>query len=246
MFDVHVITCLQTASRLPGILRSIQRLINNDQIKDIRLFCKSDIGFYSESNYTKQLWDYQIGKIYPLLAKNMQTISSRNIDYLLGLLKMVPSQLFPSRKLKPAEKSLLAKHYQSLRSVVRTTLILEDDCHVREGCEELIVKCLDLCNSQDVYADLGCYEGLNGRGKLDIYNDFEYYHCKIAMTRTTSAFILNPIVAKKLASCYWPCSLPADLHHQYLLLKENISGIWPRNVLTSHLSAEGKVKSCIQ
>lgn len=246
MFDVHVITCLQTAPRLPETLRSMQQLINNKQIQQVKLFCKSDIGFYEEKYYTRVLWERQIKQIYPLLAKNIRDASSRKEGYLLNLLDLGPSHVFPKRELSCAEKSLLAKHYESLRSVSRTTLVLEDDCHIRHGCEENIIKVMELCTSKNLYADLGNYEGLSKRGKHAIYGGVEYYSCKIAMTRTTAAFVLNPYVANKLANGYWPCSLPADLHHQQLLLNGCIQGVWPKEQLTNHLSIEGKVKSLIQ
>ena len=59
---------------------------------------------------------------------------------------------------------------------------------------------------------------------------------EIANTRRTCAAIYNKQVAEKLAKDYWPCALPADLHLQYLLKKNKIPGIWPKERLIEHTS----------
>jgi hypothetical protein len=249
--DIHIITCSGTSARLENLLIKLQPLSNLRIIDNIKLIARHDIGYIC-GNFVEALWSTHIQDIYPILAKNASDSflatnanehSQESLCYLLG---EDPDKLFPARKLRTSEKSLLCKHYESLRLANKTVLTLEDDAELIsdtiEYLEELLRAADKLC-----YIDLGYYPGLTKRGRYVKINDCHaVYSTNVALTRTTLATIMSLETAKLLRNSYWPCSLPADLHMQRLLYSAGIEGSWSEIKVFRSLSTEGAVKSSIQ
>ena len=249
-FDICIITCLNTAQRLPALVDKLQRLLSLAKPVTCRLILSYDIPNFDRTVFTESLWDRHIESIVHILAKNIQDISfvnSGTSPSLVSLLSSCSTTFFKARHLKQAEMSLLWKHYDSLCNVKRPTLVIEDDAHLRPGAEEYLLEVLHFLERNDMYIDLGSLNGLTKRGSpFRLGNHLSAYKHKIGMTRTTTAFALSSRVARILASSYWPCGLPADLHHQYLLQKYMIPGAWPALTLFDAMSTKGIFESSIQ
>jgi len=247
MIDIHIITCQRTATRLPNLLQSLQALLNMGEVQQVRLLCKGDIGYNNEVNYSSKLWSEHISSIYPILAKNIAEANGRQYHRIATLLGQSPDVFFPTRGLRPEEKSLLSKHFESLSLVQRPTLVIEDDAFICPGKErELLAIANEYCHS-GMYIDLGMIPGIKADNSyIDTHERVAVTPKPIALTRTTSAFIVDKIAALQLSAGYWPCALPADLHHQYLLFKYKIRGCWPKSIIMINLSTAGIVESSIQ
>ena len=247
MIDIHVITCHATSSRLTLLLESFQELINHPCINQIKLICASDISFINEDLFSEGLWEEHISLIYPILARNIKVVNHGNKDMLLELLGSNPDRLFPRRPLRPAEKSLLHKHFKSFELVSCPTLVIEDDAHLLPGKANAIIELAYICERKNMYIDLGYLPGFS-KGSFIRSGDLagEYLETPIALTRTTTGYIVNKKISGRFISDYWKCSLPADLHHQLILSRTRTPGIWPRQQIIIGQSSSGRMASSIQ
>jgi hypothetical protein len=160
---------------------------------------------------------------------------------------MESSSYFPQRLLTEAELSLLCKHRHSLLLVKKTTLVLEDDANLNKGSLKQLLSVLKYCSANDVFADIATFDGLSRVGnRINICEDHVAYLSRIGLTRTTGAFIVTPQIASKFLQYYLPVSIPADLHHQYLLCKGMIPGIWPKDSIFVNESGTIQCPSSIQ
>ena len=249
LFDLAIITCKSTYNRVAGLLRNLHSLTNTGTLRHIYIVLQSDVGFINDEVFDEIHWDDHISKIAPILALNIRECLGINHGSLLSLIDHSSTIHFPSRLLKPSERSLVWKHYNALTKVSELPiLVLEDDAEFNEAC------LLDLCISarialeKSLFVDLGIMPGMSSRGTRLVQNQFSYSMQLIACTRTTVASMWPPLIAQKIVESYWPCSLPADLHHQYLLSKLRVPGIWPTQSIFNHLSmpSSGRYASSIQ
>ena len=249
-FDLHIITCGATAQRLQSLLGSLSPTINHPLLMQCRLIASDDIGWLDEKVFSPLAWDLHIRQISHILALNIRDCIKIHNGRQIGLSNVIENCgeiYFPRRNLRKSEKSLLWKHYKSLDLVTRPTLILEDDAQLEEGGLCVLQDLLQITGSEEVHIDLGYMQGLSKRGRLvDFVDGVSFYRLNLAMTRTTTAFLVTPKVAQTLASSFWPCSLPADLHMQYLLVNHNISGIWPVSTVFTGMRTVGLLQSSIQ
>lgn len=250
LFDVHIITCSATANRLPPLIASLQDLFNDQNVRKISLICSYDIDFIDESFFKADLWDSMIENIYPILLKNFHEVRKAvapHSAHAKSFWELMQNDLFPHRSLRNAEKSLVLKHYTSLKQVTIPTLTIEDDAHIIADKIPILHDLVDYIQQNDCYVDLGYMEGLERRGsKIKMSNNCSGFYTPIGLTRTTCAYLVGPSTATKVIKSFWPCALPSDLHLQYLLFKERIAGIWPDEKLFQNLSNEGIVLSSIQ
>ena len=240
MFDLSIITCNQTYDRLPGLFQSLEMLIATKQIRDIRIILDHDQGYFKENVFCSALWAKHINSISPILALNIREFSSMPSGMLSGLIDTAQEQYFLPRTLRGAEKSLLWKHYTALQKTSDLpTLILEDDAKLDYEQINFLLDSIQLASKYRYFIDLGVMNGLTKRGLRISTNEFTYSKQAYGCTRTTLAAVWSPEIAQKFVSNYWPCALPADCHHQYLLLKLKIVGVWPDVQIFQHLSAPG-------
>ena len=249
-FDLHIITCQATAHRFQSLVESLAPIINHPLLIQCRLIASDDIGWVDEKVFSPLTWDLHVSQISHILALNIRDCNSIYKGSRPGLSDIIDKCkeiYFPERNLRGSEKSLLWKHYKSLASVTRYTLVVEDDARLEEDGLCNLESLLQIATCEDVYIDLGYMHGLDRRGSLvELANGMRYYRLNIAMTRTTTAFLISPKVAQSLAMSFWPCSLPADLHLQYLLFTQKIGGIWPVRKVFTGMSTTGSFQSSIQ
>jgi hypothetical protein len=249
-FDLHIITCRATAQRLQSLLVSLSPIINHPLLAQCRLIASNDIGWLDDNVFSSLAWDLHVNQISHILALNIRDCSKVYKGEKLGISAIMENcreMYFPMRNLRESEKSLLWKHYKSLDLVARPTLVLEDDAHLEEGGLCILEALLQETACEQIYIDLGYMNGLSKRGMLvESANGICFYRLNTAMTRTTTAFLVTPIAAQALSRSFWPCSLPADIHLQYLLFKQNISGIWPVSTVFTGMSTVGSLQSSIQ
>jgi hypothetical protein len=221
-FDIHIITCQQTSHRLSELLTTLRPLLECPFIIDIRLMAKYDIGSFDESFFDDALWDSHIDPIFPILAKNICVSSGMPLSQISKLLSIGHHAFFPPRPLRDAEKSLVSKHFHSLNSVTRTTLVLEDDILLDSSMLHLLYSSIEVCANENLYLDLGHLPHVSFDAA--VIDQTCIKRVPIALTRTNCAYVVSPAVAKTMVKSYFPCSLPADLHHQYIFLINNIAG----------------------
>ena len=70
-FNIHIISCLATAHRLPALIKTLQPIINSDFLGEMRIFCGGDIGYFDESKFSHQRWKEHINKIHTILCNNI-------------------------------------------------------------------------------------------------------------------------------------------------------------------------------
>lgn len=245
MFDLNIITCSATSSRLSRLLISLQPLLNHPLLNNIFLFCKYDKEFLNLKPVFS-LWPSHVQIIYPILSRNIRAVHPGKFS-ILQLIDMQPDIFFPARHLTAAELSLLCKHRCSLANVTNPTLILEDDAILELYMIDYLLTLISYSSQHDTFIDLGSMNGLSAIGRrIQIGNNYNAYFSHIGLTRTTGAFIVTPLVAAKLLKNYEPISLPADLHHQYLLCVQGIPGIWPDRLIFKNISGSSDCPSAIQ
>ena len=225
-------------------MASLQPLFNLECIRQIRLICKHDVGHLTGS-FDRRLWSKHISNIYPVLARNFWSHGNKKIN-LVDILGAEPEILFPARSLRDAETSLICKHYYSLSLVDDVTLTIEDDALLRTDSLPVLADLIGIAEYNDCYIDLGSLSGLEKCGKSMLSSlGHRIYVQPIGLTRTTAAYLINPNLAALLANTYWPCALPADLHHQRLLWINEINGLWPEHSIFDNLSILGVFPSTI-
>ena len=244
MLDIIGITCAATYDRLQGFCGSLKPLVSANDIRGVRLVLNHDIPLHDESMFDETLWSSHLADISHILMLNIARSNRVSLDSLA----FDTSRFFPPRRLKAAEKSLLLKHYKALSIGTNMSLILEDDARFKNESNDLdsLLEVIRYAETTESFLDFGEYPGLQSRGsQVFISNDIAVYQLPVACTRTTVAYALPIHVRRRMIECYWPCSLPADLHHQYLLNKLRIPGLWPVRSFFHHLSF-GEVSSSIQ
>lgn len=254
LYDLHIITCSSTYDRLPKLLSGLEPLFSFCKPQSTKLIISHDIGHFRQDVFNHYLWPSHIESISGVLALNIRDsalTNSQNPFYQLPLSTILQScsdlTCFPPRPLRLPEQSLLWKHFTSLGMVQNPTLVIEDDAILLPNTAQLLISYISCLHSNNYYIDFGSFPGLTKRGHpIELFpNNYAFYQ-KIANTRTTLAFAVNAYVASSLASKFWPCSLPADLHFQYLLNKSIQAGIWPSLPIFSGDSSDGSVPSSIQ
>lgn len=244
MFDLSIITCNQTYGRLPDLFKSLEKLIATKQIRDISIIANHDKNYFEENVFCSTLWEKHVSSISSILALNMRQFGSMASGRFLSLLDTVQEKYFLPRMLRDTEKSLLWKHYAALRKISDLpTLILEDDAKLDSTQINFLLDSIQLASNYKYFVDLGEMNGLTRRGLIISRNEFTYSHQNYGCTRTTLATIWTPEIAQKFVANYWPCALPADCHHQFLLMKLKIVGVWPDGQIFEHLSAPGGIYS---
>ncbi len=245
MFDLNIITCVATSSRLSKLLLSLQPLLHNSLLDKVFLFCKYDQD-YLNLQTDSSLWPRHIQEIYPILSRNIKAVNPTSLP-IRQLLDLHPDILFPPRALSTAEVSLLCKHRSSLANVAKPTLVLEDDAIIDTQMIDYLLCLFEYCCQRDLFLDLGTMNGLSAVGtRIQISHKYSAFISRIGLTRTTGAFYVTPFVAAQLLQYYEPVSLPADLHHQYLICKQGIPGIWPDCAIFNNISGSADCPSSIQ
>jgi len=246
-FDLKIISCDMTLTRLRETNQSIHPLYSTGRVHSSLVVLNNDSGYYSDEVFAPELWREQIEAIYPILALNIRDSNGSNVP-ISGWLSKDPIALFKPRHLSTSEKSLLWKHYTCLRDATRTTLTIEDDAKLYPESVRDLLYYIDLSARDNCFIDLGSYKGLIRRGSLFTAVDrgISYYKMRLGCTRTTCAMIYSQALAQCLANNFWPCALPADLHFQYLLYKLRVSGVWPMTTIFEHGSMIGATESSIQ
>jgi hypothetical protein len=218
-------------------------------VDHVRIVLSGDPGFFDDSVFSAQHWNEHIDSIMPILALNIRDCRTLPQGNLLSLMDKAHEIFFPPRALKLPEKSLVSKHFYALNNVRDLpTLILEDDAQLNEDLIDELVESVRLSKDLNCFVDLGSMPGMTSRGRQCRRINLSYTYQLIGCTRTTVASVWPPRIARLASANYWPCSLPADLHHQYLLASHNIPGIWPHSSIFTHLSSpnSGVVVSSIQ
>lgn len=237
-FDISIITCKSTYNRVENIFTSLLKLLETKEVRDIRIILEHDIEYMERAVFENKNWDQHIQTIREILAINIRDSKSLGEKKLSDLLDYLIDQFFTARELRDAEMSLLWKHFHALKMARDLPmLILEDDAELNQNQIETLVEATKLSAEKNIFVDLGVMKGLCSRGKLKISNGVSFYVQPIGCTRTTVAAIWPPDAAMKVSDNYWPCSLPADLHHQYLLSKLKLEGAWPAMSIFRHLSS---------
>lgn len=246
-FDLRIISCDMTLTRLRETNQSIRPLYSTGKVYSSLVVLNNDCGYYSDQVFAPELWRVQIEAIYPILALNIRNSNGSN-DPISAWLSKDPMVLFKPRHLSNSEKSLLWKHYTCLRDATRTTLTIEDDAKLYPEAVGDLLYYIDLATRDNCFIDLGSFQGLIRRGSLFMAEGrgISYYKLRIGCTRTTCAMIYSQRLAQCLADTFWPCALPADLHFQYLLYKLSVSGVWPMTTIFEHGSMIGASESSIQ
>ena len=247
MIDIHIITCVASSERLPYFLESNQELLNSSNVDIVRLIASHDVGNCSDCLIDSSHWGMHLKHIYPLLARNIQHANQRDYHFLLNLLDKDAEEVFCPRDLRESEISLLSKHYHSMTHIDKPTLVLEDDALTLPSFLEYLPSLISLCSTlSPAYIDLGSLPNQRLCHREKILFGSSYYHLPLALTRTTIAYIINKSASELISQHYWPCSLPADLHHQYLLHRLRISGYWPSIDTFRSLTSNGKFQSTVQ
>lgn len=236
-FDVSIITCCATYYRLSRIFEGLLPLLNTGLVRDVRVILEHDISYMDFSVFHQESWVEHIDAIRDILALNIRDCGSFDSLALTDLIDCVTDRFFPERGLRPSEMSLLWKHYHALKKVNDLPLlILEDDAELLPESLGTLDHAARYSSEMNCFIDLGTMPGMESRGKYIEEFGFSLYLQAVGCTRTTVAAIWPPEVAKKVTDSYWPASLPADLHHQYLLTRLGINGAWPRQQVFNHLS----------
>lgn len=245
-FHLHIITCSCTCHRLPKVLDSYQRLIDDQYIESVKVFFRERRKGSFIEEFDAHLWQAHLHPIYPILVRNM-TVSRSNKSYELNkFLSQGSIRLFPARELKYAEMSLIIKHYDSLCAVSATTLVIEDDALLIPSKEDILLKCVQYVADTEHFCDLASVPFIPKWGSKRNANGLNYLYHNIGLTRTTSSFLIHPRLAAEIACNYWPCALPADLHHQRLFCIAKQAGIWPVDDVIVNASQSGLFDSSIQ
>ena len=228
-------------------MESFGPLLNSPFVSNIRLIANGDIGEFDSAQFNKSLWCDHIQSIYPILALNIARSSIDSKRILKKLLGEEPVKVFPARELRPAEESCLFKHFYSLSKTSNVALTIEDDAQWSSRSVEQIHNLAKISYENNFYIDLGCISAEASpptlyQGKIQ-EQSIEYKSTNIGLTRTNVAYMVNCEVARLMSSSYWPCALPADLHHQFLLNRLAIKGMQSRRPLVIGQSSVGTTES---
>lgn len=247
MFDIHIITCFKTYNRLPDLLDNIKPLFRRPEFGEMRLFVRGDVGDI-DMLFSTEHWSPHIQEIYHILGHNISICSAAEhmrSSFLRELLARDDREVFPERQLRPSEMSLASKHYTSLKSVSRPTIVLEDDSLLPQQINTMVMLVEEYTNTH--FINLACMKELPYSGKKCIADDgSEYLISRIGFTRTTAAYAIGPDIASKILSIYFPQALPIDLHLQYVLQKLKVPGISHESEFFINKSFEGLCTSSIQ
>ncbi len=249
LFDIVVISCNRTYERLASLFGGLHALIQSGAVRHIYITLQSDVGSIDHTVFDVNVWNLHIDEIAPILALNIRECSSLPSGSLVRLLDQSRHNIFRPRLLKDSERSLLWKHYRALTtSSDLPVLILEDDAQFLSNFTASLCELAKISLKNNWFIDFGVMNGMTSRGRLVKGMSFSYSYQAIGCTRTTVASMWSPRISRMLIESYWPCALPADLHHQYLLSKLRIPGIWPSSAIFNHLSSpiSGEYESSIQ
>jgi len=249
-FDIHIITCAKTYTRIPSLLKNLRPLYTNIGFNNLKIFVRGDVGD-SNLEFDERLWEEHISSIYYILAKNIHIVHSGSSSDLsahrnANLLKADERVIFPKRPLTNPEKSLINKHYNSLLQVSLPTVVLEDDSHMSSQNPSDILRFIqDFADTH--FINLSSMKTLPYYGKVSkTPYGLPYLISPLGMTRTTAAYAVGPRVANSFISSFFPISLPADLHLQRLLCISRIPGVSLKDDLWINNSLEGLEQSSIQ
>jgi hypothetical protein len=249
MFDIAIISCNRTYNRIHSLFDSLHPLTQSGAARSIYMILQSDVGSFDNEVFDSSLWAEHIDQIAHILALNIRDCNGLRSAPLLKTIDLSRDTFFQSRLLKDAEKSLLCKHYNALKLARDLPiLVLEDDAEYNKNFYSDLCEAARISLEENFFVDLGTMGKMTSRGRFVSHKGFSYSMQMIGCTRTTVASIWSPLIAQKLVDAYWPCALPADLHHQYLLTSLRVPGIWPSSVIFNHLSnpMSGQYDSAIQ
>lgn len=152
----------------------------------------------------------------------------------------------PPRFLKLAEHSLLHKHYEALILASfehKPTLILEDDSLIMHSdLMDNVLKAVEIASHNPSYINMIGSPVVEREPK----EGTELHKLTLAMSFTTGAYIVSPLVARELISEFFPYSLPIDFHLQYLFKKLKVRGYTIGSGGFTNGSLASQIKSTIQ
>ena len=237
-----VITCRKYINRHTLQLKHWSRYLKN--VFNMPYFIYEndvdDLPYFKYPYYDEGEWDQHIKHGQEIFIRNIADCSSLDNKYLNSL---ELSSLFPKRKLKEAEVSLLHKHYKFLKlasSQKYPSLVIEDDAWLENandiGC--LISKCSKL-NPDVGFLNLSLLDSTRRRV-------IPLHSIQPARIETTCAYCIHPQIAKVLVERFFPYSLPIDFHLQHLLCKYALKGLMTQKACFLNLSNRNYVQSTIQ
>jgi hypothetical protein len=252
--QVILITCQSCYGRLQRTLSSIRPLcemLSTDPILVIR----KDINNLSTDLFDARLWVSHIVPISPILCFNIYGGTAANRTQLIPMAGSIGSkdiEVLRQRTLRPQEMSLVLKHYLALKSASESpgnSLVIEDDALVHDPHKLFLLLKHRLAHER--FIDLSSEYILPIRGKpFNLHYgtslEIETRLLRTAHTRTTGAYIVTKDIAKQMINNYWPCSLPADLHHQHILSMIGAPGAWTVSPMVRNLSHGGELESAVQ
>jgi len=246
--DLIIITCPRLASKRLG--NSIEQLllpISHGLINTVTLITGSEYNYERTLGiaFRKSLW-------YDHLEVGWDHFRE-NIIYspqLRGTNEAVLKDLyFRSRSLTKNERSICYRHIYAWHLAASRdcpVLILEDDIHINsmQKLTELL-RFFRLVKLEFGYADLAdnYIPITKNRDDRLLSKTLNIYQTSEPKTRTLSAYMVCPSLAKDLLAHSSCISLPIDMHLQYLLVKLGITGLYIEESPFSHGSKNGTLKS---